>query len=280
MDDKPNLYLRITPLPTYLVVDEGTSVSSMCEVTGSGSQEINITWIYNGVWDVLNDPLDGVEVNITSTQQDLVILIVAQLIFKSVHLSHAGLYTCRASITCPPVQVNSSITLNATHTTSPPIETEMIGTMGSDITDGTTTIITPTITPTNIFLKPFHAPLNLVALIHPIHRNIHLHWTYPLQEEDSNGVTGFKIDWNTAAHITSSARTSFPTKAGLDSYRYIITTETFNTAMEVLVRVWAYNIHGDGPYSTVRIDSVYGKMIDRNCVLVPYNVNNTFHRLL
>ena len=120
-----------------------------------------------------------------------------------------------------------------------------------------------TTTPAIISLRPSHLPLNFIARIHQTIYDIHLSWEYLLQDMGSTLVFGFKVNWNTAERITASARASVLKVPGVDTFTYTIPTSTFNASQVLLVRVWAYNIYGDGPYSTIIIDSLYGKLILR-----------------
>lgn len=262
-DTEPTLDLRITS-PPHVLAEVGTSVSSVCEVTGSSLQEVHVTWLYNGSRDMLTDPLEGVEVSLTNTQNDLAVVVMAHLTFEIVRPSHIGSYTCHASVTCPPVEMSSSVTLTVTptSTTPPPGQTDTPGTMGSDVTEIPTThsMEVSATTPTILSLKPSHVPLNFIAVI-KISKDVQLYWSYPMQETNPIDVTGFKMDWNIAERITSSARTSFPVTIGMEHYTYILSAATFDTSQELLVRVWAYNIHGDGPYSTIRVDSFNGELV-------------------
>ena len=132
-----------------------------------------------------------------------------------------------------PIPTETTIPPTDSHVTEPPLST-------------TYNEISPT--SDGNALKILNPPLNLEAIKDPISGDIQLTWTDPLS--DSDLLRGYKINWDTPDRITPSARASLPKEA---ENRFIISRRHFDPSVILVIHVWGYNIHGDGPFASIRV---------------------------
>ena len=245
---------------------------SRCIVTGPNVNDIGVSWLFEGIRDLRSVPIEGIRVSINQEDDR----VVADLIFEDVMSIHGGSYVCRGFIISnPSVEVHANISLTVLTTTittkaysSTSEKTENYITTISHMTtipSSTETTIPPTdshvtepppsttyneISPTSDgnALKILNPPLNLEAKKDSISGDIQLTWTDPLSGSDLLG--GYKINWDTPDRITPSARASLPKEA---ENIFIISRRRFDPSVILVIYVWGYNIHGDGPLASIRV---------------------------
>ena len=99
------------------------------------------------------------------------------------------------------------------------------------------------------------APQMLQAELNPLTRTLDISWSYPVEE--SVKIFGFKLNWDSPARITQSARDVVAVSSdGGHGYVFAISEERFSNLLGgvALVYVWAFYEDGDGPFAEAQVE--------------------------
>ena len=263
-----------TSSPSVMIL-VGSRLQMMCQAKAPRNWDIKFDWFFDGETRPLeSNETAGLQIIQTKGIQakEEEISIETSLIINPVSASHEGTYTCRFFFYEFPSEINprqlhgdivvhvlppplTSSTSSTTTTTGHVTSTESV-TMATPARTQSTSVSTgsgPTPTGSGGQRKPPNPPRNLSINKYFVLDGISISWSPPAESEVT--ITGYKINWNTQNLIRPVARFSIARNGSQDEYRYSISM-SFDTSVPLLVYVWAYNIHGDGPYASAELQPI------------------------